>query len=235
MALGHTVGEPKSTASAGGRIPVAIVHSTAPVIAITTLAFEAAFPEAALRHLLDSSLYDELDGTAAARKRLGARLEYLIDLAAGAEPAAILVACSSYPRVVDRLGSSGSGPAGIPIVHPDAAMYAETRASGAVRVGVLASVSDAAEAAAYSVMRAYAPATPEITTHVVDRGRRAVDELLAHGARTLVAGGAEAIALAQYSLAPAVHAVAAAVDVPVFSGPLAAARSLRALLVDASR
>ena len=214
---------------------ITAIHGSIPVIDITSAAFKESFPEAHVRHLLDSALNDDLDGTDAARERLEDRLADLINGAIALEPTAVLVTCSSYPRLVDEFLPGAARWAGLPVLRPDAGMYAEIRATGASRLAVLTTLQDAANAATYSVKRAFEEEPFNVHTHVIDRAARDPAQALADAADVLVTQyDIEAIALAQYSLAPAAARVAHAVSIPVFTGPVAAARMLRQLVLTGS-
>lgn len=198
---------------------VALVHAAPAVLPIATRAFERALPGATLRHLLDTSLGDGLDGRMETRDRLGARLEELILLALEPEPHAVLVTCSSYPELVDALAADERS-RGIPLLRPDAGMFAEARAAGVRRLGVVASLPDAAAAARYGIERAYDGDPPELAEIVTAEPPDVPD-----AARSLVREhGADAVALAQFSLAPAAPSLAATLGVPVLTAPDAAAR-----------
>lgn len=202
---------------------IIVVHATPSVIPITADAFTRAFPEATLRHLLDSSLSDELDGDPATHARLTERLAALIDIGVESKPDAVLLTCSSYPLLAERMARATRAP----VFRPDAAMFDEVKASGAVRIGVLATLGDAAHAAQYGLERAYAGAHHVFSCAVVDRGATDFAPAVVKASRELVNGGAEVVALAQYSLAPFAPLLEGALDCSVFSAPDAAARALR--------
>lgn len=210
----------------------ALRHSPGPIAE----AFARLWPELVLMNLLDDSLSADLARDGAITP---AMTERFLDLAAyarrtGAE--AILFTCSAFGPCIDAV--KAAHPA-IPVLKPNEAMIeAALEAAPSGRIGLLASFpatlpsmrpefreAAAARGAPLSLSEACAPAA----LAALDSGDAAAhDREAAEAARAL--SGAEVIALAQFSLARAAPAVAAATGRPVLTTPDSAVARLRALL-----
>jgi hypothetical protein len=209
---------------------IAVVHANTAVVAITTEAFAEHFPEASLRHLLDSSLNDELDGNPATHAKLERRLTAQLDAALATKPWCVLTTCSSYPTTVDTYAATRAN--GTPVLRPDAAMIEAIGQASLERLGILATLDDAAQAVEFNLGRADGALPASVTARVVARDEPDFLELLLEAGRALaLEDGVDGLALAQYSLAPYAEMIAQAAGVPVYSGPDAAARALRARLL----
>lgn len=210
----------------------ALRHSPGPIAE----AFARLWPAPTLMNLLDDSLSADLarDGAITA-----AMTQRFLDLAAyarrtGAE--AILFTCSAFGPCIDAV--KAAHPA-IPVLKPNEAMIeAALAAAPSGRIGLLATFPAtlpsmrpefAAAAAAHGTTLALAEACAPAALAALDAGDGpGHDREAAAAARTLA--GAEVIALAQFSLARAAPAVAAATGRPVLTTPDSAVEKLRALL-----
>lgn len=204
----------------------ALRHSPGPIAE----AFARLWPEATLANLLDDSLSADL---AAAGRLDAAMTERFITLGRYARrcgAAAILFTCSAFGPCIEAVAADL---APVPVLKPNEAMIAEALAMGR-RIGLLATFAPtlasmppefAAADAGVEVVPMLAPGA----LAALDAGDVAAhDRLAAEAARGLA--GCDAIALAQFSLARAAPAVAAATGRPVLTTPDSAVRRLRALL-----
>ena len=204
----------------------ALRHSPGPIAE----AFARLWPEAALANLLDDSLSADL---AAAGKLDDAMTERFLTLGryarrCGAD--AILFTCSAFGPCIEAVAADL---APVPVLKPNEAMIEEALGLGR-RIGLLATfaptlASMPPEFAAADASVSVVPKLAEGALAALDAGDGAThDRLAAEAARGLA--DCDAIALAQFSLARAAPAVAAATGRPVLTTPDSAVRKLRALL-----
>jgi len=126
----------------------------------------------------------------------------------------------------------------VPVLKPNEAMIEEavrlaTAASRGGRIGLVATFAPTLSSmpAEFPAGVVVVPVLAEGALAALDRGDAAThDRLAADAARRAVAQGCDVVALAQFSLARAAPAVAAAVAVPVVTTPASAVRALRARL-----
>jgi hypothetical protein len=198
----------------------ALRHSPPPVEA----AFRRLWPEARLMNLLDDSLSADLarDGrqTEAMAERFLALSRYAF--AAGAD--GILFTCSAFGACIDRVKAEAGGR---PVLKPNEAMIDEAVAAGG-EVGLLATFAPTLASmppefpAGTAVRTAFAAGAME----ALDRGDAAAHDSLAVAA-AMALKDCGVIALAQFSLARAAPAIAAATGRPVLTTPDSAVRRLR--------
>jgi hypothetical protein len=210
----------------------ALRHSPGPIAE----AFRRLWPGPVLMNLLDDSLSADLtrDGAITA-----AMTQRFLDLAAYARRTgadAILFTCSAFGPCIDAVKAAHPT---LPVLKPNEAMIeAALDAAPSGRIGLLATFPAtlpsmrpefAAAAAGRGVTLALAEACAPAALAALDAGDLAGhDEAAAAMARTLTE--AEVIALAQFSLARAAPAVAAATGRAVLTTPDSAVEKLRALL-----
>ena len=216
---------------------VGVIHATTLSLGPMADALAAEFPSARVRHLLDDSLLPDLRAAGHLTPALDGRMRRLVAhlLVDGVD--AVQLACSGYAATVDRLRRELS----VPVCKPDDAMLTAVAAAGHRRVGIAATYPHAADVAAAGLRRAVADrgsAPGNVPPEFLSACRAEAMEAAQTGdgarlaavvtdmARALVADGADAVVLAQFSLSPAAAAADAAVDVPVYSGPRSAARAL---------
>jgi len=209
----------------------ALRHSPPPIEA----AFRAAWPEAVLQNLLDDSLSADLARDGALTPAMTERFLTLSRYAAGAGADGILFTCSAFGPCIEAVAAERGK---MPVLKPNEAMIEEAVAAArtlagtrAPRIGLLASFGPT-----LSSMPPEFPADVELVPMLaagalaaMDAGDLAEhDRLAAEAAKGLA--GCDVIALAQFSLARAAPAVAAATGLPVFTTPDSAVRKLKALL-----
>lgn len=229
-----SVKPPSPRSGPRARPRVGVIHATPLSIRPLAGAFAAEFPEAIVRNVLDDSLLEELRAAGELTPVLIERMERVLDHLLVDEIDAVQFACSGYVPVVDAAAARLP----IPVRKPDEAMYRDLAASGHTHIGIVATVQPALDLAA-GQLRALVDAdrTTVVTRCVpeaMDAAQRGDDAELARslGAAVdrLVADGAEVVALAQYSMSPVMDEIAQKSGVPVYSGPVAAAKDLRQAL-----
>ena len=203
----------------------ALPHSVAPIN--DTLARD--WPEAQRMNLLDDSLSVDV-ARSGLDDAMTARFVALGDYAVATGANAILFTCSAFGPCIEAVARRL---APLPVLKPNEAMIAEAvvevRARGGC-IGLLASfaptlVSMQPEFPAGVPLRT---ALAEGALGALNRGDIAAhDRAVVQTAQALKDQGCSVIALAQFSLARAQAAVAAATGLPVLSTPDSAVRALR--------
>jgi aspartate/glutamate racemase len=205
----------------------ALAHSPAPINA----ALARAWPEAVRMNLLDDSLAADLARTGALDERMTQRFITLADYALGTGANAILFTCSAFGPCIDAVKARH---AGIPVLKPNEAMVDEAVALAAgAPIGLLATFGPTLQ-----TMPPEFPATAVLRTALAEGAMAALDagdtaahdRLAVDAALRLADQGCRVIALAQFSLARARDAVAAATGLPVLTTPDSAVARLRVLL-----
>jgi Asp/Glu/hydantoin racemase len=201
----------------------ALRHSPPPVEA----AFKALWPEPVLMNLLDDSLSADLAREGALTAAMTARFITLARYAVGTGANAILFTCSAFGPCIDAVKAEFPK---MPVLKPNEAMIEEAVAKGQ-RIGLMASFAPtlASMPAEFPASVTLVPKHAEGALAALDAGDGAThDRLTGEAARSLA--DCDVIALAQFSLARAKDAVAAASGRPVLTTPESAVRKLRALL-----
>ncbi|MES2412389.1 MAG: aspartate/glutamate racemase family protein [Pseudomonadota bacterium] len=203
----------------------ALRHSPPPVEA----SFARLWPEATLMNLLDDSLSADLAAAGRITDDITRRFLDLSGYVLSTGADAILFTCSAFGPCIEACVAKFPG---VPILKPNEAMIEEA-AGIAKRIGLLASFAQTLD----SMPREF-PAGMQVVTQLaegalaaLDRGDGPLhDQLAAQAAGKLADGGVEVIALAQFSLARAADAVAAATGLRVLTTPDCAVRKMRLLL-----
>ncbi|HEV7339106.1 MAG TPA: aspartate/glutamate racemase family protein [Bosea sp. (in: a-proteobacteria)] len=201
----------------------ALRHSPPPIEA----AFARLWPEARLMNLLDDSLSADLARDGEITETMTGRFLSLARYAKATGADGILFTCSAFGPCIEAVQREF---APIPVLKPNEAMIEEAEGIGG-RVGLLASFAP--------TLRSMPPEFPAALTVVpklaegalaaLDRGDgEAHDRLAAEAAGDLA--NCDLIALAQFSLARAAPAVAAATGKQVLTTPDSAVRKLKRLL-----
>lgn len=201
----------------------ALRHSPPPIEA----AFARLWPEATLMNLLDDSLSADLARDGRLTEAMTGRFLALARYAQETGAAGILFTCSAFGPCIQAVQREFSP---MPVLKPNEAMIEEAVGVGS-RIGLLASFGP--------TLTSMPPEFPETLAVVarlaegalaaLDRGDGPEHDRLA----ALAAGDladCDAIALAQFSLARAAPAVAAATGKPVLTTPDSAVRKLKRLL-----
>ena len=215
---------------------VALIHASATSIEPAKQAFASHFPIARLWHLLDDRLVADADVAGGLTPPLRKRMSTLIDYAVAGGADAVQLSCSMYGPVATAAAQP------VAVLASDQAMFDRVVALRAARVAVIGSLSSAVRDSVERLQDAIeasqpAPAITTLVPVVVEGAAAAaaagdlflLNELMAIRAKQ-IASHADAIVLAQYSLAPAYPALQAALDIPVLSPPHLAAAALKELL-----
>ena len=200
----------------------ALAHSPGPINA----ALARDWPEALRMNLLDDSLSADLARSGRLDGPMTQRFLALADYAVGCGADGILFTCSAFGPCIE---AAARRHAAIPVLKPNEAMVDEAAALG-VPIGLLASFGPTLQS-----MPPEFPSETRLLTDLADGAMAALDrgDGPAHDARVVEAAcrlarqGAGAIALAQFSLARARDAVAAATGLPVLTTVDSAVRRLR--------
>jgi len=201
----------------------ALRHSPPPIEA----AFARLWPEATLMNLLDDSLSADLSRGGRITEAMTGRFLNLASYARATGADGILFTCSAFGPCIEAVQSAL---APLPVLKPNEAMIEEAEAVGG-RIGLLASFGPTLQSmppefpAALTVV----PKLAEGALAALDRGDGSEHDRLAAQAAGELAD-CDAIALAQFSLARAAAAVAAATGKPVLTTPDSAVRKLKRLL-----
>ncbi len=207
----------------------ALKHSIAPIEA----AFAALWPEARLANLLDDSLSADLARDGRLTPAMTERFLTLARYAKATGADAILFTCSAFGPCIEACAAAL---APMPVLKPNEAMLEEALATAgpAARIGLVATFAPTLD----SMPPEFAAALPGATL-VPCLAAAALDALnrgdgpghdAAAAAATRGLAGCDVIALAQFSLARAAPAIAAATGRPVLTTPDSAVRKLRRLL-----
>ena len=215
---------------------VALIHALAHSVAPINAEFARAWPECERMNLLDDSLSADLARSAAGLDaRMTGRFLALAGYALDAGADGILFTCSAFGPCIDAVAARWPG---VPVLKPNEAMIEEAvrlarAAPRGGRIGLVATFAPtlASMPAEFPAGVVVVPLLAEGALAALDRGDAAThDRLAADAARRAVAQGCDVVALAQFSLARAAPAVAAAAAVPVVTTPASAVRALRARL-----
>lgn len=182
-------------------------------------------------NLLDDSLSADLAREGALTPRMAERFLILARYAAGTGAAGILFTCSAFGPCIEAVAQEL---APMPVLKPNEAMVEEAAALGGPgggTIGLLATFAQTLDTMPPEFPEGVrvVPKLAEGALAALDRGDAEThDRLAAEAARDLA--GCDAVALAQFSLARAAPAVAAATGRPVLTTPDSAVRKLRRLL-----
>lgn len=213
---------------------IALIHALAHSVAPINEAFDRLWPDCVRMNVLDDSLSADLAmGRAKIDNGMTSRFIALATYAVRTEASGILFTCSAFGPCIDAVKRRL---APLPVLKPNEAMIdeaaAQVRAHGG-RIGLLATFAPtlASMPAEFPADVPLLGALADGALPALDRGDGAAhDRAAAQAAQALQAQGCSVIALAQFSLARARAAVAAATGLPVFTTPDSAVRALRRLL-----
>ena len=209
----------------------ALRHSPPPIEA----AFARAWPEATLMNLLDDSLSADLARTGRLDQAMTERFLTLSRYAVGTGAQGILFTCSAFGPCIEAVATEQ---APMPVLKPNEAMIEEAVAAARAaaggrrpRIGLVASFAPTLTSMPpeFPDDVDLVPCVAEGSLAALDAGDGAAHDRLA-GEATRRLADCDVVALAQFSLARAADAVAAATGRPVFTTPDSAVRKLRRLL-----
>src|SRR5699024_2289808 len=214
------------------------ISATPVAIPPATKALSEEFPQAQVWNLLDDRLLQDAADAGELTDPLAGRMRGLIEHAVGAGADAVLLTCSMYGRVAQESAAP------IPALAPDEAAFAEASSGTYGTVLVVASFESALNDSVHRFENTVAAAGTQVQARglAVPTAKDAADKddpaLLADALITACRPhleGVDAILLAHYSLAPARAALQSAVGIPVISGPVSAAVTLRERLTQHPR
>ncbi|MDE2516878.1 MAG: arylsulfatase [Rhodospirillales bacterium] len=212
---------------------IALIHALKHSIAPIEAAFAELWPAPTLANLLDDSLSADLARAGALQPAMTERFLTLARYARASGADGILFTCSAFGPCIEACAAAL---APMPVLKPNEAMIEEAieLAGPGAKIGLLATF----RATLASMPAEFTAAAPGLRVRTqlaegalgaLDRGDAAGhDRLAAEAARAL--SECDVVALGQFSLARAAHAVAAASGRPVLSTPGSAVRKLRHLL-----
>lgn len=202
---------------------IALIHALSHSVAPINQAFAQMWPEPVLANLLDDSLSADL-ARGASLDQMTPRFLTLARYARDCGAAGILFTCSAFGPCLEACAAEL---APMPVLKPNEAMIEE--AERFAKVGLLATFPAALRTLPAEFGRDVATKNADGALAALDAGNGAEhDRLAAEAARSLAE--CDVIALAQFSLARAADAVAAATGKPVLTTPGSAIRKLRRLL-----
>jgi len=214
---------------------VALISATTSAIAPAAVAFAEEFPEARLWNVLDDRLLADAEDSAGVTPELVRRMERLIEYAVDGGAEGILLTCSQY-GFLSRIMNTP-----VPVEAPDDASFADVLTRGFRSVLIVASLRstlddtlarlEAAAALAGTRLHLDGICEPNAVTFLAAGKSAQLASELAAAIRGR-ARRADAVLLAQYSLAPTAEILQTIIGRPVLSGPVSAARRLRARLLD---
>jgi hypothetical protein len=207
---------------------IGLIHALRESVEPIRAAFARHWPEAELMNLLDDSLSADLAREGRLTPEMIERFIALGRYARDTEVAAILFTCSAFGPAIEAV-SRDLAP--LPVHKPNTAGVADAVARGG-KVALLASF-----APTLASMTAEFPACVEIQVRhctgaleALEAGDADAHDRIAAAAAAEAFGSCDCILLAQFSLARAAAAVAAATGKPVVTTPDAAVRALRAIV-----
>jgi hypothetical protein len=212
---------------------IALIHALKHSIAPIEAAFAALWPEARLANLLDDSLSADLARDGALTPAMTERFLALARYARSAGADGILFTCSAFGPCI---AACATALAPMPVLKPNEAMIEEAleAAGPRARIGLVATfaptlASMPPEFAAAAPGATLVPCLAAAALDALNRGDPAAhDEAAARAAGAIA--DCDVIALAQFSLARAAPAIAAATGRPILTTPDSAVRKLRRLL-----
>lgn len=218
---------------------ISLISATPVAIPPATGAFHEIFPEATLWNLLDDRLLADASEQGGVTDALAERMTRLIRHAEAEGADGILLTCSMYGPVAEKLAAQIS----IPLYAPDASAFQAALEGPYDRILVLASAKGPLDDAVERFTHAAENAGRRVLVagSVADGAAAAAtagDQILLtdalHRACQAQASRYDAVLLAQYSLSPVADALSDLIGKPVLAGPKLAAATLRSLLLQKS-
>jgi len=212
---------------------IALIHAVRVAIDPIATAFRLGWPEAETVNLLDDGLSRDLERRGALEGPMTERIGALAAYASGLGADGILYTCSAFGQAIEK-ARAGSR---IPVLKPNEAMLEAALAVGrrialvATFAPTIASMTGELEALGRyrGIEVAITPLFVPGAMQALDAGDGAThDRLVADAVRPLA--GHDAVLLAQFSMARAAPAVAAAIGGTVLTSPETAVAKLRRLV-----
>ena len=217
---------------------IALIHAVRVAMDPIAAAFARGWPEAETVNLLDDGLSRDLETRGTLAGPMTERIVALAGYAASFGADGILYTCSAFGAAIDAARAA----AYIPVLKPNEAML-EAALDAGRRIAIVATFAPTlpsmtgelrALAAARRMDAAITPVFVPEAMQALNAGNGAEhDRLVAAAAASL--GGHDAVLLAQFSMARAAPAVAAAIGGNVLTSPETAVAKLRRLVETAPR
>ena len=214
-------------------VRIALIHAVRVAMDPIAAAFARGWPEAETVNLLDEALSRDLERRGTLEGPMTERIGALAAYASGLGADGILYTCSAFGSAIDRARAASR----IPVLKPNEAMLEVALAAGrrlalvATFAPTIPSMTAELQALARTggVEVAITPLFVSGAMKALDAGNGAEhDRLIADAVRSLT--GHDAILLAQFSMARAAPAVAAAIGGTVLTSPETAVAKLRRLV-----
>jgi Asp/Glu/hydantoin racemase len=209
---------------------IALIHALAESVEPINAALRARWPDAERMNLLDDSLSADRLHARATEDAITARFLTLGRYARESGAEAVLFTCSAFGPSIDAVVADL---APLPVHKPNSAMIAEAE-SRSGRIGLLASFAPTLE----TMLGEFTDPGRVVTSHcagaleALSAGDGETHDRLVAEAAARDLAGCDVIALAQFSLARAAPAVAAATGRPVLTTPDSAVEALKHLMTD---
>ena len=212
---------------------IALIHALKVSIPPIEAAFSRLWPEARLANLLDDQLATDLARDGELTPAMTERFRTLARYAAGCGADGILFTCSAFGPCI---AAAAADLAPIPVLTPNEAMIEEAiaLAGPAARIGLLATFAPTLATLPAEFFAAGPGVRVETCLSAAALAALQAGDGAGHDRAAAAAAGAiagcDVIALAQFSLARAAQAVAAATGRTVLTTPDSAIRKMRRLL-----
>jgi Asp/Glu/hydantoin racemase len=212
---------------------IALISAVTTAIVPAEAALSSILPDADLWNILDDRLLTDADRQGGLNDRLRDRMIRLITHAVTEGADGILLTCSLYGPVAQQF------PSDIPVLAPDESAFSAIVEAGYESVLVVASLERACDDSVERLRSALADAgsRTRVTGLAVPEAMKATKAGDHAGLLTALldaclsqSAEADAVFLAQYSLAPISNELEEALGIPVLSGPESAALALEQLL-----
>lgn len=216
-----------------GQPKIYLVHAMRVSMDPVEASFRSHWPEARLAHLLDDSLFSDFGADKVLTSAMIERFRALGRYCADAHADAILFTCSAFGPAIDAVKRDQK----IPVLKPNEALYDDLMTRRG-RIALLATFAPSlpsmmAEIEEYAATKGV---RPQIDTHLVEGALDALLDNRPDEHNRLIAEAAgrfanhDVIALAQFSMAPALELAQARVSVPILTTPHSAMKKLKALM-----
>lgn len=210
-----------------------LVHAQLISMAPVEAGFRSHWPQARLAHLLDDSLFSDYGHDGCLTEAMIERFRELGRYCAAAHADAILFTCSAFGRAIDAVKRDQS----IPVLKPNEAMYDDLMSKRG-RIVLLATFAPSLPSMMAEIeeqMQAKGVRL-QIDTHLVEGALDALRHNRPEEHNRLIAEAAgafadhDAIAFAQFSMAPARELAQTRVRAPILTTPDSAIRKLKSLM-----
>ena len=217
---------------------IALVHALVEAIAPINDAFTSAWPEARTFNLMDDSLSCDLAAAGTINEAMTERFIALTRYCISNGADAVQFTCSAFNRCIEAAQATMD----IPVLKPDTAMIEDAFTYGP-RLGVVVTLQPAVDSISEQVdaFAASMGVRPQLDVRLAEGALEAfrAGDAAEHDRRIAATvarlGLCDVVMLGQYSMARAAPLLRTAGNVPLLTGPAAAVRKLRELLIPSSQ